>query len=867
MKNKYLFIVFFILCAGFVNAQHENHPVVKMSTKFSSFYNNGDYAAAYPMIEEFVLAVGELNGNSSESYADVLQMSGAICYHLQKNDEAIAYLERAFEVRRTLGKMELARVLVGMKSLASLYQSIGKFKETEAILKEALAIAFNVYGTKNIGYYHQVIQLASFYINTYNFDKAIVLVEETTNFIEKNFKNTDQVYLIIKVSLGLFYMKAGYYEKAYDEVQGLMPKLQKLLKSGNVESNRNTLMMLGYIDYLSGRYKESLHYFNVVLKFYKDNQELYYREFVDLIGMVASNYSALKDYPMAFGYKERYLKLASQLYGKEYVGFKDGLIHLGFLLSLQEEFEKAKSYYIQGMDYLKKDIKEKQTFMTEVEKEKYLLVQDGFFDHFNSYMLRHKNAPDLTGHAYDNVLFVKGQLLNSSIALKRHLSNSTQPETRRLYDTLGSIKKRISNWDKRDAKGRFIEPIKLEAKAQEIEKLLLTKSQFYKDFLKSLNTKFQEVKAHLKQNEIAIELIDFSYYEVANSKKRYYCALLVKPSSRYPELVFLFEEQSLKNLISKNTNNLEAGVNKLYVDNSQSLYNLIWKPIAAKVKEGSTIYYAPTGLLHKISFPALHDGTDYILNKFNLIQMISTAKLLDRQTYKATAIKEVGLVGGIDYGTQQKALPGTKVEVDEIYEVFISQGVTVDNLQGKLAVKDAFVEMVKDKDVLHIATHGYFTAVKHTELNSVNFEQVTLIRGNTAALHKVPNSNLTSGLWFASSRKKEKSVNSILTAEEIGALNLFGTKLVVLSACETGLGKINGSQGVYGLQRAFKKAGVDKIIMSLWKVPDKATQEFMNYFYRSLYTEVSITKAFKKTQLTFSKTHDPYYWAGFVMLD
>lgn len=111
--------------------------------------------------------------------------------------------------------------------------------------------------------------------------------------------------------------------------------------------------------------------------------------------------------------------------------------------------------------------------------------------------------------------------------------------------------------------------------------------------------------------------------------------------------------------------------------------------------------------------------------------------------------------------------------------------------------------------------------------------------------------------------------DGILLAEEIASMDLTGTDLVVLSACETGLGEIT-SEGVFGLQRAFKKAGVQTLIMSLWKVDDGATSLFMQTFYKHWFEGETKHEAFAAAQKTVRENKDysnPYYWAGFIMLD
>jgi len=107
----------------------------------------------------------------------------------------------------------------------------------------------------------------------------------------------------------------------------------------------------------------------------------------------------------------------------------------------------------------------------------------------------------------------------------------------------------------------------------------------------------------------------------------------------------------------------------------------------------------------------------------------------------------------------------------------------------------------------------------------------------------------------------------MVTAHEVSYLDMRNTELVVLSACETGLGDIKGSEGVYGLQRGFKMAGARYIMMSLWQVPDKETSEFMIIFYQNLISQEDVKKAFEKTQKEMRRKYDPYFWAAFVLVE
>ncbi|CAN0585279.1 unnamed protein product, partial [Ectocarpus sp. 12 AP-2014] len=190
-------------------------------------------------------------------------------------------------------------------------------------------------------------------------------------------------------------------------------------------------------------------------------------------------------------------------------------------------------------------------------------------------------------------------------------------------------------------------------------------------------------------------------------------------------------------------------------------------------------------------------------------------------------------------------------------------------------------------DIIHIATHGFFFfyALYNDSLamerGKTKFEaRVNRILGIGEAVQNDSIVNhdplIRSGLilaggnyaWVNGKAHPGKTEDGILTALEISNMDLSNTDLVVLSACDTGLGDINGSEGVYGLQRAFKMAGVDMILMTLWPIPDKETPEFMQKFYTDWLGEGNIREAFKNAQIFMQKEYpdNPEYWAGFVLL-
>jgi CHAT domain-containing protein len=224
------------------------------------------------------------------------------------------------------------------------------------------------------------------------------------------------------------------------------------------------------------------------------------------------------------------------------------------------------------------------------------------------------------------------------------------------------------------------------------------------------------------------------------------------------------------------------------------------------------------------------------------------------------------LVGFPEYGGQAiTPLPGTKTEVDAISTILKASGYKVTTLMQSAAT-EAQLKDVRSPELLHIATHGYFLADVESSGSAfgVNLENA----GHNPLLRSglmLAGAGLT--LSGASSPNLTSNDNGILTAYEAMNLDLEGTQLIVLSACETGLGEVKAGEGVYGLQRAFLVAGADALIMSLWKVDDNATQQLMKYFYTNWIRLRNKQKAFKQAQVQLmTKYKGPYYWGAFVMM-
>lgn len=358
---------------------------------------------------------------------------------------------------------------------------------------------------------------------------------------------------------------------------------------------------------------------------------------------------------------------------------------------------------------------------------------------------------------------------------------------------------------------------------------------------------------------------------------------------------------------------------KIYV--SPDLYELVWKPIEEEMEGMEDIYFSPIGAFHQIGIEYLQNEDGMNMNNLYAIHRLSSTKELVKRRMNNPS-KKVALFGGINYNaslenmrgtssvdrkeendvartldiesTNVRALeangkisylPGTLKEVNSINEVWgESNKSDVLLYRGDEGAESSFKDISnKDCSVIHVATHGFFYKQDDKQIIR-DIDQ----RFRDLSLHFVSDDiqvidedkMLTrSGLIFAGADNTINNVtipqgvdDGILYADEISNLNLGNVNLVVLSACQSGLGNVANSEGVFGLQRGFKLAGAHSIIMSLWKVDDNATQILMTEFYKNVVAGKNYQEAFAEAQNTLrleenGKYDSPQYWAAFILLD
>lgn len=454
----------------------------------------------------------------------------------------------------------------------------------------------------------------------------------------------------------------------------------------------------------------------------------------------------------------------------------------------------------------------------------------------------------------------------------------------------------------------------LEEKANAREKELARTVSGYADAIRQV--RWQEVQQNLGKQEVAIEFVQCKINFPKKTDSTLYAALVLKKEAANPVFIPLFEEKQLLALLqpSKTEANTvhfaslyaSRGIKPLRTQTLADLFDLLWKPLEPELNEVRKIYFSPAGALHRLALGAIpmpgKSGT--LADRYEFVELGSMRQLVVPAAYQP-ANNDAVLFGGLHYeadspmapvvpalpaekpspvlqpemaarglvhrGDSWEYLPGTEAEVSSIGRQLKQKKLAVQIFRDSSGTEEAFKNLGKNKPsprILHLATHGFFFPDPSKKQ----------LEGASEPVFKTSdNPMIRSGLLLAGANHAWKTgetlqpgrEDGILTAYEISQMNLSNTELVVLSACETGLGDITGNEGVYGLQRAFKIAGAKYLIMSLWQVPDRQTSLLMTAFYKKWLSEKrSIPEAFRAAQKELREAGlDPYQWAGFVLVE
>jgi CHAT domain-containing protein len=870
----------------------------------------GNYLKAEKDQLESLRLLNTLKTPDRKIYALTLNGLGLVYDKLSKYTKAeLAYLE---EINIFENELKMTNTLDHIGALINLgicYLHQGKYDKSENILLAAKQRFLRDSSERqSISYYFECLSaLGKVYKRMNNYAKAEYYLLEGLQLMESNSSNQ-------KVRLGaalMDYASICSVQKNYTKSDTLFRKARDIFVEIGGVKHPNAIICDQNI---AENYYEKKDYQKAI------DHLLVSKENIEKIKLTESIYYAdvlLKLSETCVRIKneraEEYLLQSQKIYSnnKSHKNYSRFLNSSAAIYKRLGKFEESIKFYKEYLDLAKKDIVNASNFLANQELELYLNSFEKSYDQINSIasISEGKLGQSL---AYDQCLFFKGFIQNSSNKLKHLIDRDTSLQD--YYQQLNNVKRQISKINsklKSNQDSLFAQKLVEETIA--IEKNIYKAIPDYKTLTE--NKYWSDIQSALKSNQVAIEFVKYRLWQNDDTDSVYYAAILINKTDSTPHFISLFEEKELlKNMDSKSVKRFEY-VSKLYGIrennniNSNFLYNLIWQKIEPYLSNIQTVYISTAGILNQINFNnIINTKGELLMENFDIVLLQSTKSILEKEEIKNPVVKDIIMYGDIEYDMKSSSindisnvvstkdndiasrginsfydnqmpktaykwnkLPGSKAEINGIKNVIKTNNAQTVSLTNDLATEKVFnsygVSATRKLSpyVIHLSTHGYFfenSSIYQTESNEFRKSSDPMVRSGL----------LMSGAnnaWLHNENTTNESEDGILTAYEISLLDLRNTELVVLSACETGLGEVQGNEGVYGLQRAFKIAGVKNIIMSLWQVPDQHTAELMVMFYDNwLNKKMSIRKALLAAQNSMrDKKLEPYYWAGFVLLE
>ena len=548
--------------------------------------------------------------------------------------------------------------------------------------------------------------------------------------------------------------------------------------------------------------------------------------------------------------KKHFAETDMEYLKSQYMGFK--------YLEQQGKYDKLLKEMKSCFTSLRSVIQTNFHNMNEYQREHFVSMLKEPFEYAEDLLTRYPSE-ELAQICYDNAVFMKGLLLRSNRTVRNSIQKLGDPSLMEKYNELLEAYKELTYRSEIRNIGNSIAVRNLEKRIYELDKEISAACAEYAKATSAGLVTSKEIRKALKNNSAAVEFIE--------TKSGYLYALLLtkRDGVRYIPLTTREDiSQHLRQDIA-------------YIYSDEELTAKIWKPIADCLSEVETLYYSTSGIFNRIAIGSLAvDYGHYVCDDISMRLMSSTANLAVLESIdseKTSKIQYASVWGGIDYGTaaddsavsefRTAITRGESItplrfsleEVSNIEQMLSGKGYSVNLYSGMGATEGSFRNRSSKGDyLLHLSTHGFFQE-DHANMSLTNpmYNSGLFMAGaDSTWVNNLPHS----------------PNDGILRSDEIQYMDFSGCHLAVLSACETGVGYNENSEGVYGLQRAFKLAGVDKILMSLWKVSDYHTSELMKELYSNIASGMPIEKALKAAQDTIRAEYSsPLYWGGFVLLD
>ncbi len=893
-----------------------------------AYLEAGQYAKAETMAVDLIANDKRMHGPRSEEYFATVQKVADVYFQLDKFSEAeklltesldlqeknslykaafhselgglytgnaqfqkaTKHLNEALDIIEKLNKSNSVIGLSAMANIGILYMYQGKYAEAE----EAFDFVLGNMSEEEPNYFNVLNNQALVYHSLGQLDRSEKLFEQIRLADSVYLGATHPDYAVTLSNLALLYLDEGKYKQAEDLLTKSL-EIQKMNDEAETALYGSKLNNLAKVYRIAGQAEKSIPLHQRALTIFKQTVGENSPEYATTSFNLGMSYWKTGQRDLAI----RNLKTSSDIraskLGKKHPKYAESQQKIAEFHWEKKQLKEAQQRFGEAFGSYYFQINSLFPVLTEEEKSKFYFNNiKPSFEKFNSFALTAKDSePSVLGDVYDHHINTKAAIMYATERVKHAIRTSNDTTLIRLFDRWQAEKEMIAKLYSQNQEPQKIDSLQQSAEA--LEKELTRRSSVFTKQLARKTASWKDIQKTLKPGEAAVEIVRFRNYSpelggTFTNEIIYGFLIVTQKTKNNPELIILNNGAELEGkFLSFYRNNIQ-----FTLDDTRSYKNYfeqLAKYLSSqKIKK---LYLSRDGVYNQININTVKNTTTqkFLLDEFEVTLVTNTRELLEKRTTRSNSQSSLligfpkfnlnsetqkaeattrsvtrggnlsrGLRGGLLRHMRGEGgiavLPGTEVEIDQIAKISRNPEVFKEDLASEGLVKQVISPMV-----LHIATHGYFLEDDETS--------------STEAATYVPSPLLKSGLLLAGSENflrsgtpvNEEGDDGILTAYEAMNLNLENTDLVVLSACETGLGVVKNGEGVYGLQRAFKMAGAQSMIMSLWSVDDAATQQLMSLFYQERLKVDDAHTAFRNAQQKLKKTFPhPFYWGAFIMV-
>jgi CHAT domain-containing protein len=832
-------------------------------------------------------------------------------------DDAEGALDRSGKLIRRSENLVGLDAMATAREMSSLYIQLGRYAETETLLTYMLSEYEKQYGKNSMRLIEPLVNLGRLTLLKGDYTEADKIALRANDIAVSIYGEVSTKTAPTQKLLSDIDYQIGDYERAETNIRKALKSQEKQFGRNHIEVAK-ALAQLSLIKFYSGDNRKEVE--KIMLeardiigtRLTKDNP--IYAEVLKSVAIIyiaekkfdiaissltqaetiwkaksgrkrninaASIYSLAGDvfyqqrkYPQAEDFYNKAKDLYEKFFSRNHPEYVRVLSRQAKVYYMQKDYKRAKKNIEEALTNYESYIKQFFPALSEREKAKYWNTIKGDFEFYNTLAFSQlDDFRDLSGKVFNYQLLTKAILLSSQIKVRERILNSKDEALKQSYTSWVQKKEFLTSALSMSTQQLQDNSINTEALTTEVEKLereLSEKSELFGQSFENKRITYENVQKSLGKNEVAVEMVRYRHYDHNFTDSVIYVALYVKNDNTRPKAIEMPEGHRMETRFFRYYRTCITG--KIP---DQFSYKVFWEPIQKEIGQYATIFISPDGVYNQINLEAIPtpDGK-YVIDNSNIV-MVSNTKDLYLRKLKAKSAPVVQknsatMFGNPTFYTSAASdrswaqLPGTEKEVKELTDLLKQKGWSTDQYLESMATEEQ-VKGLDNPNVFHIATHGFYTA----EIEPSEDEELT---SSEAMLSENP--LMKTGLLLKGggdllnkTRYNYNQESGILTAYEAMNLNLDKTDMVVLSACETGLGDIHHGEGVQGLQRAFLVAGAKVLIMSMFKVDDEATQALIVNFYKKWLAGGNMRQSFIEAKKELRVNYpEPIYWGAFMMI-